>query len=150
MQNNLTTHEAANRIYLLLESHPPSSPLVSSAIKQLEACGPRMSKIFHPNFRPSEPSFFLLATPRRFYVFSLYDVDLYCAGESLEDVYEGIKEVRYNGSDEDDWVPVRWKKIGYEDFFPVYWLGSEGIQLTCPLKDYEEGRMKAAEAIKRG
>ena len=49
-----------------------------------------------------QPSFFLLATPEAYYVFDLEGSGLYCAGQSLEEVYLRMKESRYNDGKEGD------------------------------------------------
>src|ERR1700737_1751570 len=52
---------------------------------------------------PPDPSFFLLATPMSYYLFILEDHSLLRAGESLREVYDGLKEGRFHCTNEGDW-----------------------------------------------
>jgi hypothetical protein len=77
---------------------------------------------FPNGYGPIEPSFFLLATPDAYYVFDFEGLGLYCAGQSLEEVYLGLKECRFNGDKEGDWSPEDWCSLNLDAryFFPVY------------------------------
>lgn len=72
---------------------------------------------------PPEPSLFLLANAHAYYVFELDDLGLCRAGETLEQVYMGLKECKYRGG-EGEWPVEEWFSKGLElderDFFPIY------------------------------
>jgi hypothetical protein len=93
---------------------------------------------------PPEPSFFLLATPRCYYVYALDDSTLFRAGDSLEEVYMGLKQCRFHGDKEGDWPAEPWSlPVDLEvcDYFPVYGptRNSDGtFNLQQDLKNFPE------------
>jgi hypothetical protein len=66
------------------------------------------------NFRA--PQFFLLATPNCYFVYDATDgvaEGLFIAGETLEEVYHGLKDWRWAESSEDPWDFVEEGELGY-------------------------------------
>lgn len=77
---------------------------------------------YRDGYAPPEPSLFLFATPQYYYVFDLEEMGLSRAGETLEEVYAGLKETKYRDF-ESDWVVEPWSEIGGVNeryVFPVY------------------------------
>jgi hypothetical protein len=70
---------------------------------------------------PPAPSLFLLATPQSYYVFDLDGLGLFRAGETLEEVYYGLKQCRFIGG-ERDWPVEEWSSVGFDErhYFPIY------------------------------
>ena len=102
---------------------------------------PEELKHYPPGRSPPAPSLFLLATPQSYYVFQLDGLGLCRAGESLEEVYIGLKEGKYIGNDEDDWPGEEWCHVDEDEryYFPIYEhkRNSDGtFDLRHPLKEF--------------
>ena len=98
---------------------------------------------------PYEPSFFLLAAPETYYVFILEGLGLYKAGNSLEEVYTGLKQCRYKSEDEGDWEAEEWHDscLDERDYFPVYGDNRKSdftFNLLWPLRKFPTGEGKVA------
>jgi hypothetical protein len=87
-------------------------------------------KYFPEGHAPLDPRFFLLATPESYYVYDLRDgMDaLFEAGNTLEEVYNGMKVWRWADTcdeemwdivDEEEWIEVF-------DYFPFYYRKVNG------------------------
>jgi hypothetical protein len=105
---------------------------------------------FPIGYNPIEPSFFLLATPEAYYVFDLDGLGLYCAGNSLEEVYFGLRESRFNGDREGDWSPEEWCSLDLDArfYFPVYEFtrnNDRSFNLRYPLREFPANLMNRAE-----
>ena len=105
---------------------------------------------FPVSYTPIEPSLFLLATPEAYYVFDLDGLGLYCAGNSLEEVYFGLRESRFNGDKEGDWLPEKWCSLNLDArfYFPVYEFTSNSdlsFNLRHPLREFPTDRTNRAE-----
>lgn len=92
---------------------------------------------------PREPSFFLLADSESFYLFILEGRGLYNAGKSLEQVYIGLRDYKYNSTREGGWTPEDWSELDLDerDFFPVYGCirnSNGGFNSRRPLKPFPE------------
>jgi hypothetical protein len=112
---------------------------------------------------PPEPSLFLFATSQCYYVFDLEEMGLCKAGESLEEVYMGLKGFKYQMY-EGGWDVEPWSSTGGgvndRNVFPIYerydeeefreleevraspvmsFHGSDGrvFVLSYPIKDFE-------------
>jgi hypothetical protein len=74
-------------------------------------------------YYPREPSFFLLATPHYYYVFDFEGLTLFRAGNSLEEVYIGLKARKHQDAEE-LWPNEEWCRdagdLDERDYFPVY------------------------------
>ena len=94
------------------------------------------------NFRP--PRFFLLATNDSFFIYDATDGEdgLRIAGETLEDVYNGMKDWRWADSSEDPWDFVEEEQyVSPTEPFPHYYRkenGSFGIRGWGPEARPEE------------
>src|ERR1700685_1061213 len=75
---------------------------------------------------PPEPSLFLFATPQYYYVFDLEKMGLTRAGETLEEIYTGLKEYKYRDRDS-GWPAESWSRTGVNDrnVFQIYELYAE-------------------------
>jgi hypothetical protein len=75
-----------------------------------------------PGSCPRQASLFLLANAHSFYVFQLDGLGMWCAGQSLEEVYIGLKESRFIGDEGDDWTPESMEYIDQDerDYFLSY------------------------------
>jgi len=73
------------------------------------------------------PQFFLLATPDCYFVYDATDAEegLLSAGETLEEVYHGLKEWRWAESSEDPWDLVEEEGCG-DPSFPIYHRNENG------------------------
>ena len=96
---------------------------------------------FPLGYSPIEPSLFLLATPESYYVFDLDGLGLYCAGQSLEEVYLGLRECRFNGDKEGDWSPEKWCPLHLDArfYFPEYEFTRNSdltFKLRYPLREF--------------
>jgi hypothetical protein len=92
---------------------------------------------------PADPSFFLLATPKSYYLFILEDQSLLRAGESLREV---LKEGRFHCTNEGDWKlgvrSIRSMEWDSRDYFPAYGIIPDGhghgsIKLLKDIKEFE-------------
>jgi hypothetical protein len=73
---------------------------------------------------PPEPTLFLFATAHYYYVFDLQWMGLTRAGETLEEVYTGLKELKYRDFDS-GWPaesPVGKAGVNDRNVFPIYEL----------------------------
>jgi hypothetical protein len=88
---------------------------------------------------PSVPSLFLLATPDSFYVYDFENRRMCLAGTSTKEVYDGLKEKRYQGDKEGDWNEEPCSlDIDPAPYFPVYNRSREdGFVLS--LKEFTQG-----------
>lgn len=84
---------------------------------------------------PSRAGFFLLATPELYYVFDCQETlagpgrGLNCAGQTLKEVYLGIKEYRYMDV-EDPWEIEEAKfYASHFNYFPKYHRNTDGIDI---------------------
>ena len=93
---------------------------------------------------PPQPTLFLLANRSSYYVFHLGNAALYNAGQTLAQVYTGLKECRYYGDKEGDWKIEPLSIDGDPgDCFPVYESrrnASGGFDLESPLMPFIEGK----------
>jgi hypothetical protein len=101
---------------------------------------------FPIGYSPIEPSFFLLATPQSYYIFDFEGLGLYCAGQSLEEVYLGLRDCRFVGDKEGDWSPEKWCSLNLDarDFFPVYESArnrDRSFDPLYPLQEFPANRM---------
>jgi hypothetical protein len=94
---------------------------------------------------PMQPSLFLLATPQSYYVFVLDGLTLCRAGESLKEVYVGLKDRRLHGnaSETGMWPEEEWAVTTTDErhYFPVYTSirNSDGtFDLVHDLKEFSE------------
>jgi hypothetical protein len=86
---------------------------------------------------PRPPWLFLLATRERYFIYNFQEVAMMDAGDTLMEVFEGMKKGRWM---EDMWesVPRRGRKEPC-DYFPVYDdvpHTTEDHPLECPIKDF--------------
>ena len=85
------------------------------------------------------PEFFLLATSDSFFVYNATDGDegLRPAGTTLEDVYNGMKALKWADSSEDLWDTM--DRLGYLDldkYFPYYDILENGnFGMALPMQD---------------
>ena len=83
---------------------------------------------YPPGYYPREPSLFLLATPHSYYVFDLDQLNLWRAGNSLEEVYMGLRAGKHQDAEElwpsEEWSPEA-GDLNEMDYFPVYEYFSE-------------------------
>jgi hypothetical protein len=99
---------------------------------------------YSPGCYPFDPSLFLFGNSQKYYLYYLEDDAMYCAGETLVEVYEGLKVARFHGDKEGDWVDLEEHPAVEEmragEFFPVYWLSGNNdiITLAQPIKDFDE------------
>ena len=77
---------------------------------------------FPDDYNFMEPRFFLLATSDRYFIWDASDWGqdgLFVAGDTLEDVYNGLKDWRWAESSEDMWDMV---EDGGEYLDPVFYF----------------------------
>ena len=74
------------------------------------------------------PHFFLLATNDSYFVYDATDgqEELLIAGETLEDVYNGMKDWRWADSSQDPWDIVKQERIPDTEPFPHYYRKESG------------------------
>jgi hypothetical protein len=101
---------------------------------------------YPPGTYPVDLSFFLFATPVKYYIYCYEDDDFHVAGDSMLEVYERMKVARFHGDKEGDW-PVLEKHPAIEqltdDYFPEYGLTKDhGIILLHPAHDFDEDYAK--------
>jgi hypothetical protein len=96
-------------------------------------------KALPPGIRPERASFFLLSTPELYYVYDCSQspagagYGLNRAGETLEEVYLGMKEYKYLDSDDDYWeCEEEIVTLSIEEYFPLYPRNEQG--LFCKYK----------------
>lgn len=90
---------------------------------------------------PPQPSLFLLATVYLYYVYDFENMCMCRAGQSLEEVYEGLKRMRYCGIEEGDWEE---EEPGIEgnpaSYFPVYVPNrNHGFVVETPQEEFSIG-----------
>jgi hypothetical protein len=104
---------------------------------------------YPPGCLPIDPSFFLFASSQKYYVYHFDNDDMFCAGDSLLDVYEGMKVGRFHGNKEGDWMELeRHPAVEHmmaDDFFPVYGIARNAITLVQPIKNFDEEYTKVME-----
>jgi hypothetical protein len=85
---------------------------------------------FPDEYHFQTPQFFLLATPDCYFVYDATDgvaEGLFIAGETLEEVYHGLKDWRWAESSEDPWDFVEEGELGYgRPSFPIYYRKKNG------------------------
>lgn len=91
-----------------------------------------------------DPSFLLLANSKSYYILVRDELGLYCAGESLGDVYEGMKKGRFHGNKQGDWEPLDYNRKYYQmddrDYFPSYGVLREGDKRMSLVRELKEFR----------
>ena len=78
---------------------------------------------------PPRPDFFLLATAESYYVYDFTDggCGLFRAGNTLEEVYIGMKEYKYLGWDDEPWeIEQSVGGLCDEDYLPNYYRKENG------------------------
>jgi hypothetical protein len=103
--------------------------------------GQRIFEKYPPESFPIDPSFFLFATPQKYYLYQFDNAGFYVAGDSMSEVYEGMKEAQFHG--DGDWPPLEnhhaIAQLNTDDYFPVHvWTHERGIILSQPVHDFEE------------
>jgi hypothetical protein len=99
---------------------------------------------YPPECYACNPSLFLFGNSQKYYVYYLEDDAQCCAGETLVEVYEGLKVARFLGDKEEDWVDIEQhpvvENMRVEEFFPVYCLSgnNDTIILSQPVEDFDE------------
>jgi hypothetical protein len=100
--------------------------------------------IFPDGYYFPPPCFFLLATRDSYFVYDATDGqdELFIAGETLEDVYNSMKDWRWAESSEDPWDVVEEEVcLSLTEPFPHYYRkenGNFGIRGWCSEKRPEE------------
>jgi hypothetical protein len=87
---------------------------------------------------PNGPSFFLLATANSYFVFDFSDGEeaLFEAGESLKDVYLGMRDWRWAEVSDNPWEIVDYEEwINTTDYFPVYRRSMNGEFCTGGIRE---------------
>jgi hypothetical protein len=92
-------------------------------------------------FDGPQGSLFLLGTSDSYFIFHLEDGQLLRAGVTLKDVYEGLKECRFQGGEEDDW-PSEPKQLqwNWRKYFPIYGRrrGDGKWEVERPMEEFIE------------
>ena len=84
---------------------------------------------FSGSYDPKVPEFFLLATSDSYFVYNATDGEdgLRTAGETLEDVYNGLRDWRWADSSEDPWGFVEEEEwLDPTQYFPHYYRKDNG------------------------
>ena len=90
---------------------------------------PEELKDFPESYELREPWFFLLATPDRYYVYDATEGEeaLFVAGESLEEIYVGMRDWRWAESSDNMWEIVdEVESVSPTDYFPKYYRKENG------------------------
>jgi hypothetical protein len=108
---------------------------------------PEELKDFPEGYRLRGPWFFLLATPNCYYVYDVTDGEeaLFVAGESLEEVYVGLRDWRWADSSDNIWEivdEVEW--ISPTKYFPKYYRKDNGVFGKWGSKEEYPARMSSS------
>ena len=90
---------------------------------------PEELKDFPESHRLRKPWFFLLATPDCYYVYDATEGEeaLFVAGESLEEIYVGMRDWRWADSSDNMWEIVdEVESVSPTDYFPKYYRKENG------------------------
>jgi hypothetical protein len=115
---------------------PGLTPILDSLVFPEDLCK------YPPPFFTREPSFFLFGAPKQFYVYVFAINSLYRAGETLAEVFSGLRKPRYmgirgwGGWEEEEispWVDI----LNNENYFPEYEENHKGeLCLARKLKEW--------------